>query len=173
MSFMNIIMIVAVLSKIIQSTPSLVETYGVVMTGSPSHGDYVFCWDGNIQIVLSGGLCNTEKIGIGKFTRESVNNNDIITMYEKILSHKIPIKCGDYFRQYYIVATKSGCMLSTSDKETSKNLHYFIPTNWDIMNKEKNTIIFNAGLLTKPHIWFNFWTGMFFISLAFTMLICF
>lgn len=175
-SLMNIIMIVPILSQIMTSTSSVVETSGVIMTGPPSHGEYVFCWDGNIQIVLSGGLCNTEKIGIDPSAWGNSNSKDIYTMYGKILSHQIPITCGDYYNKYYIIATRGGCMISTNNKETIKTIVDLIPSNWAIMDIEKNTIISNTGLSTKPPLGFNLLTCMFFIFLLFTvffgMLIC-
>ena len=169
-------MIIPVFSQFMTSTPSVVETSGVIMTGSPSHGDYVFCWDGDIQIVLSGGLCNTEKIGTDPSAWGNSNSKDIYTLYGKILSHQIPITCGEYYNKYYIIATCGGCMISTNNKEIVKTVVDLIPNSWSIMNREKNTIISNTGLSIKPQIGINLWTGIgfyfFIFTVFFSMLIC-
>lgn len=60
-----------------------------LVTGPPSHGDFVFCWPGDLQIVVSGGLCSTKKVSYGRFSWGRVQNEAVFLVVERLKTLKI------------------------------------------------------------------------------------
>lgn len=84
---------------------------GKIMTGPPSHGDYVLCWKNNEQVVISGGLCNC------KTKKESHTS-----LINKLINYKSLSVCDSYRDQYYFVGVIDGYMISTSNETTITEL---------------------------------------------------
>lgn len=125
------------------------EDFGKVMTGPPSHGDYVFCFDKDFQVVLSGGLCKTIKQGYGKFVWGDSNNNDIYLLYEKLLLFHNTVKCGSFYTQYYIVGFMGGCMVSTNNISIIETLKPML-SSWSVFEDNSNYIQMSSTGLSKP-----------------------
>lgn len=75
-----------------QATDPTDDDFGRVKTGPPSHGDYVICWEDNVQAVLSGGLCKTSKIGSGKSSWGLVSSKDVKNFYISLLEMRNPVE---------------------------------------------------------------------------------
>lgn len=122
---------------------------GKVMTGPPSHGDYVFCFDKDVQIVLSGGLCKTIKQGYGKFVWGYTNNNDISVLYDKLLLFHDAVKCGSFYKKYYIVGVIDGCMVSINNIGMTERLKQVMVSSWTIFD-ENNNIQTSSTYILEP-----------------------
>lgn len=114
--------------------------FGKVMTGPPSHGDYVFCWDKDIQIVLSGGLCKTIKQNYGKSGWGETNNNDVSRLYDKLLAFRNTVTCGQFYDQYYLVGVIGGCMVSTNNASTIETLKPIMISSWTMFESDSNYV---------------------------------
>jgi hypothetical protein len=75
------------------------DDFGMVKTGPPSHGDYVICWEDNVQTVLSGGLCKTSKIDIGKSNWGLVISKDVKNFYISLLEMRNPDEREKFYDQ--------------------------------------------------------------------------
>ena len=129
-----------------------IESFNV-MTGPPSHGDYIICWSGNIQVVLSGGLCSTTKKSVGKKSWGFVNNNEIKSVYDKLLEYKRPVDCGGLYDKYYMIGVSDGCMISTSNTTVIEKIKSMISDSWDIDNKlVKSSAVGKIAVKVVPYL---------------------
>lgn len=131
------------------------QDFGKVMTGPPSHGDYVFCFPEDFQIVLSGGLCKTIKQGYGKFVWGDANNNDIFVIYDKLLFFRDTVKCGSFYTQYYIVGFIGGCMISISDIRMIEEIKPMI-SSWTIFEENSNYVQTSSTSILEPSFGYFF-----------------
>lgn len=101
-----------------------------IITGQPSHGDFIICWQNNTQIVLSGSPCRSHRRGEGHSSISQLDNKDVQDLYEKLLSYKKLTKCENLYSSYYVVAITGTCMMSSSHLSIIDELEELIPKNW-------------------------------------------
>ena len=129
------------------------DDFGMVKTGPPSHGDYVICWADNVQTVLSGGLCKTNKIGSGKSSWGLVNSKDVKNFYISLLEMRNPVECEKFYDQYYLVGVVGGCMVSTSNISAIEVLKPIMIGSWTVVDENSNQFVSSACNNASPSLW--------------------
>lgn len=153
MNFLSKILIIFTIIYVVNaSSPISLRKVGKVMTGPPSHGDYVLCWEKNEQVVLSGGLCKSSKYEKGVHGWGYVGNGDVIFLYEKLIDYKPTSVCESFRNQYYLVGVIDGCMVSTSNESTITELIPLINKTWAVIQDDSQSFIPSSSKKDLPSI---------------------
>lgn len=117
------------------TTTSSIEKY--VLTGPPKHGDMVYCWEQNTQIVLSGGVCHTHLKRARSNARTSygdTSNIDVQNITKSIISLHPTVECGEFHQRYYPVGMAGGCMISTNKLSIVEEIRPHLTGHWNNLN---------------------------------------